>query len=116
MNYGHNHYALKLAVFQYINEDGIQGTLDLHTKAKKDFITAFQENILVPRELTYKLQFTSPTGSSVVESAIKLARKVTQRCRVVAFTNGFHGMTGTSLSLTGNKDHRQPVMDAYVER
>ncbi|OWO83556.1 diaminobutyrate--2-oxoglutarate transaminase [Photorhabdus luminescens] len=116
LNYGHNHHALKLAVFQYINEDGIQGALDLHTKAKKDFITAFQENILAPRGLTYKLQFTSPTGTSVVESAIKLARKVTQRSRIVAFTNGFHGMTGTSLSLTGNKNNRQPVMDTYVER
>ncbi|PHM44686.1 diaminobutyrate--2-oxoglutarate aminotransferase [Xenorhabdus mauleonii] len=116
LNYGHNHPALKTAVLEYVSEDGIQGALDLYTKAKKDFITAFKENILVPRGLTYKLQFTSPTGTSVVESAIKLARKVTQRRRVVAFTNGFHGMTGTALGLTGNKDNRQPVLDTDVER
>lgn len=116
LNYGHNHPALKQALLQYLNEDGVQGALDLHTQAKRDFITVFKEKILAPRHLDYKLQFTSPTGTSVVESAVKLARKVTRRRRVVAFTNGYHGMTGTALGLTGNQDNRQPVVDSYVDR
>lgn len=116
LNYGHNHPKLKTAVMQYLDEDGIQGSLDLHTQAKKEFIGVFNDKILKPRNLDYKLQFTSPTGTSVVESAIKLARKVTQRKRVVAFTNGYHGMTGTALGLTGNKDNRQAVLDNYIDR
>jgi diaminobutyrate-2-oxoglutarate transaminase len=41
-----------------------------------------------------------------VEAALKLARKVTGRDRVVGFTNGFHGMTLGSLAVTGNAQKR----------
>jgi diaminobutyrate-2-oxoglutarate transaminase len=88
----------------------------MHTRAKRDFIGAFQELILAPRGLDYRLQFTSPTGTSTVESAVKLARKLTGRQNVIAFTNGFHGMSGTALGLTGNRYHRQRVQDSHVTR
>jgi len=116
LNYGHNPAEIKAAIIDYITQDGIQGALDLHTQAKKEFIETFNRVILQPRKLRYKIQFTSPTGTSVVESAVKLARKVTQRKRIVAFTNAYHGMTGTALGLTGNADNRQTVMDTLVDR
>ncbi len=116
LNYGHNNALLKQDLLQYLNEDGVQGALDMHTRAKKIFISTFVAKILKPRGLDYKLQFTSPSGTSVVESAIKLARKVTGRNRVVAFTNGYHGMTASALGLTGNKVNRQPVVDVHVDR
>jgi diaminobutyrate-2-oxoglutarate transaminase len=50
--------------------------------------------------------FPGPTGTNSVEAALKLARKVTNRVGVVAFTNGFHGMTLGSLALTGNQSKR----------
>src|SRR5699024_785483 len=43
---------------------------------------------------------------NTVESALKLARKVTGRETVIGFTNGFHGMTIGSLSVTGNATNR----------
>lgn len=116
VNYGHNHPVLKQALCDYLLADGIQAALDFHTHAKLSFLTAFRDTILKPRKLDYRLQFTGPTGTSVVESAIKLARKVTGRNNVVAFTNGYHGMSGTSLGLTGNSYHRQRVQDPYVTR
>ena len=58
--------------------------------------------ILQPRGLDYKVQFPGPTGTNAVEAALKLARKVTGRRHVVAFTNGFHGMTLGALAVTGN--------------
>jgi diaminobutyrate-2-oxoglutarate transaminase len=90
--------------------------LDFHSKAKREFIDTFQRNVVAPRGLEYKLQFTSPTGTSVVESAIKLARKCTGRQNIVAFTNAFHGMTGVSLSVTGNKYNRQAIAYGSVTR
>jgi 4-aminobutyrate aminotransferase-like enzyme len=57
---------------------------------------------LRPQPLDYKVQFPGPTGTNAVEAALKLARKVTGRHRVVGFTNGFHGMTLGSLAVTGN--------------
>lgn len=116
VNYGHNPAAVKAAVIDYLQRDGIQAALDMHSRAKQEFIFNFRKIILEPRALPYKMQFTSPTGTSVVESAIKLARKVTGRRYVVAFTNGFHGMSSTALGLTGNRDNRQAGIDPYVFR
>lgn len=116
LNYGHNNERIKQAVLDYISADNIAMSLDLHSSAKRDFIETFQSHVLQPRGLDYKLQFTSPTGTSVVESAIKLARKVTGRQNIIAFTNAFHGMSGVSLSLTANKHHRQAVAYGSVTR
>src|SRR5690606_4626375 len=106
LNYGHNHPVLKQALLDYIAADGIAHGLDLHTSAKESFLEAFEEVILAPRGLDYRVMFTGPTGTNAVEAAIKLARKVTGREMVVAFTNGFHGMTLGALACTGNSGKR----------
>tara|TARA_R110000787_G_scaffold255314_3_gene360637 strand:+ start:31 stop:1311 length:1281 start_codon:yes stop_codon:yes gene_type:complete len=116
LNYGHNNSVVTEPLIEYLSGDGILMSLDLHTQAKRSFIEDFQNHILKKRHLDYKMQFTSPSGTSVVESAIKLARKVTKREVVVAFTNGFHGMSGTALSVTGNRYHRQNVSYGNVFR
>ncbi len=51
--------------------------------------------------------FPGPTGTNAVESALKLARKVTGRTDIISFTRGFHGMTIGSLSVTGNASKRK---------
>ena len=107
LNYGHNDEAAKRAVLDYLAADSVLMSLDLHTPAKRRFIDTFQRLVLAPRGLDYRLQFTGPSGTSVVESSVKLARKVTGRQNVVAFTNAYHGMTGVALNLTGSRYHRQ---------
>lgn len=106
LNYGHNHPVLREALLDYIKAGGIAHSLDLHTQAKQAFLEAFDEIILEPRGLRYKAMFTGPTGTNAVEAALKLARKVTGRQHVVAFTNGFHGMTLGALACTGNAGKR----------
>ena len=107
LNYGHNNPNLKKALMDYIARDGITHSLDLHTLAKEEFLTALQEHILAPGGLDYRVQFPGPTGTNAVEAALKLARKVTGRQNIISFTNGFHGMTLGALAVTGNKHHRQ---------
>jgi diaminobutyrate-2-oxoglutarate transaminase len=102
LNYGHNPDRLKEALIAYLERDGITHTLDMYSDAKRRFIERFVEVILAPRKMDYKLQFPGPTGTNAVEAALKLARKVTGRERVVNFTNAFHGMTLGSLAVTGN--------------
>ncbi|WP_041558693.1 diaminobutyrate--2-oxoglutarate transaminase [Novosphingobium sp. PP1Y] len=106
LNYGHNHPVLKQALMDYIASDGVTHALDLHTDAKTDFLQTFEDVILRPRGLDYRAMFTGPTGTNAVEAAIKLARKVTGREMVIAFTNGFHGMTLGALACTGNAGKR----------
>jgi diaminobutyrate-2-oxoglutarate transaminase len=107
LNYGHNHPHLKRAVVDYISENGIMQSLDLYTEAKYLFVEALQSSILVPRGFAYKQQFTGPTGTNAVEAALKLARKVTGRSSVVAFTNAYHGVTLGSLAATASAGKRQ---------
>lgn len=106
LNYGHNHPVLKEALLSYIRGDGIAHSLDLHTDAKSAFLDELDKTILQPRGLAYKAMFTGPTGTNAVEAALKLARKVTGRHHVIAFTNGFHGMTLGALACTGNAGKR----------
>ncbi|HLR16173.1 MAG TPA: diaminobutyrate--2-oxoglutarate transaminase [Bacillota bacterium] len=106
LNYGHNNDNMKERIIEYIENDGIIHSLDMGTNARKDFLQRFNEVILKPRNLDYKVMFTGPTGTNTVESALKLARKATGRETVIGFTNGFHGMTIGSLSVTGNATNR----------
>lgn len=107
LNYGHNDPDMKAALVEHITNDGVAHALDMHTDAKAAFLRAFQDVILRPRGLNYRLQFTGPTGANAVEAAMKLARKVTGRDTIVAFTNGFHGVTMGALAATGNGYHRR---------
>ncbi len=107
LNYGHNHPRLKEALLTYLAEDGIVHSLDMYTAAKRRFLERFSEIILKPRGLDYRIQFPGPTGTNAVEAAVKLARKVTGRENVIAFTNAFHGMTLGALALSGNAFKRK---------
>ncbi|MBI1366778.1 MAG: diaminobutyrate--2-oxoglutarate transaminase [Alphaproteobacteria bacterium] len=106
LNYGHNHPALKAALIEYIERNGVAHSLDMETDAKAAFLENFESLVLRPRGLDYVVQFPGPTGANAVEAALKLARKATGRRNVIAFTNGFHGVTLGALSCTGNSHHR----------
>jgi len=106
LNYGHNNPVLKSALVDYIMSNGITHGLDMETVAKRNLLERFERVILKPRGLDYKVQFPGPTGANTVESALKLARKVTGRESIINFTNAFHGMTLGALSVTGNSMKR----------
>lgn len=106
LNYGHNHPVLKAKLLEYIEGDNITHSLDKATDAKRSFLAALENIVLAPRQLDYKVMFPGPTGTNAVEAALKIARTVTGRSNVVAFTNAFHGMTLGSLALTGNGGKR----------
>lgn len=107
LNYGHNNDKMKKKLIEYIESDGITHSLDMASTAKVEFLESFRDVILKPRDLEYKVMFPGPTGTNTVESALKLARKVTGRTDIISFTNGFHGMTIGSLSVTGNSMKRK---------
>lgn len=106
LNYGHNDPDMKIALIEHLTDDGLAHALDLHTDTKAAFLEAFETHILKPRGMDHRLMFTGPTGANAVEAAMKLARKVTGRTNIIAFTNGFHGVTLGALAATGNLYHR----------
>lgn len=106
LNYGHNDPDMKAALIEHIAGDGIAHGLDLHTTTKADFLDAFDRYVLAPRGMDHRVMFMGPTGANAVEAAMKIARKSTGRTNVIAFTNGFHGVTMGALAATGNGYHR----------
>jgi len=126
LNYGHNNDRMQQKLIEYIKNDGIIHSLDMGTEPRKDFLEKFNDIILKPRGYDYKIMFPGPTGTNTVESALKIARKVTGRDTVISFTNAFHGMTIGSLSVTGNEFKRKGAgiplshsvsmpFDSYIE-
>ncbi|MEV4757724.1 diaminobutyrate--2-oxoglutarate transaminase [Micromonospora sp. NPDC049559] len=106
LNYGHNDPDMGAALIAHLERGGLAHSLDLFSSAKSAFLTAFETHVLLPRGLDHRVQFTGPTGANAIEAALKIARKVTGRTNVVAFTNAFHGVTQGALAATGNRHHR----------
>ncbi len=102
LNYGHNNPYIIEKVKEYIERGGILHALDMSTVAKRDFLTKFEEKILKPRGLDYKVMFPAPTGTNAIESAFKLARKVKGRQTIFAFQGAFHGMSLGALAATSH--------------
>jgi diaminobutyrate-2-oxoglutarate transaminase len=113
LNYGHNEPGMKQALIDYLADDGLVQSLDLHTAAKAAFLEVLESTILHPRQLDYKVQFAGPSGSNGIEAALKLARLVKKRGNVIAFSNSFHGLSLGALAVTGNAFFRN---EAFVDR
>ncbi len=102
LNYGHNPPHMRDKIIDYIQKNGIIQGLDMATTAKREFLTRFNDVILLPRGFEYKIQFPGPVGNNAVEAALKLARKETSRRNIIFFINAFHGMTLGALAVTYN--------------
>jgi diaminobutyrate-2-oxoglutarate transaminase len=76
--------------------------MDLDTSIRRVFMERFEDIILRPRRLAYRVMGPGPSGTSGVEAALTLARKVTGRRNVFAFHGAYHGMSAGSLAATGN--------------
>jgi diaminobutyrate-2-oxoglutarate transaminase len=107
LNYGHNNPKLKQPLVEYIESDSITHSLDMFTSAKQQFLETFEELILKPRGLDYKVMFTGPTGTNSAEAALKLARKATGRKTVICFNKGYHGHTLGALAVTPNPAYQK---------
>ena len=106
LNYGHNPDLIRDRLVEYLQKDGVMHALDMYTRPKREFIEFYEEKILKPRGLDYKIQFPGPTGTNAVEAALKLARKVKRRTNIFAMMGGFHGMTLGSIALTTDASSR----------
>ncbi|MDN5939326.1 MAG: diaminobutyrate--2-oxoglutarate transaminase, partial [Salinisphaera sp.] len=102
LNYGHNDPVMEKALIEYIRSHGINHGLDMATAAKQTFLQTFDDVIMKPRGMDYKIMFPGPTGTNANEAALKLAHKVTGRSGMLHFTHSFHGMTLGSTSVTSN--------------
>lgn len=83
--------------------------LNFEAPARERFIEAFSR--LLPSK--FGVVFLQNTGTEAVETALKIAKKLTRRPTAVAFTNSFHGRTLGSLSITWNEAYRKAFEPLY---
>lgn len=102
-NVGHRHPAVV---------DAIRKQLDayLHVMVYGEFIESPQVKFataltaLLPAHLD-SVYFTN-SGAEAIEGAMKLAKRINGRHRILAFTNSYHGSTQGALSILGDEHWR----------
>jgi acetylornithine/LysW-gamma-L-lysine aminotransferase len=100
-NLGHAHPAILAALDAQMRELITCPEL-FHNPTRARFQAALCAAANMPRV------FLCSSGAEANEGAIKIARLVTQRPKIVAAMRGFHGRTMGALSATWEKSYRQP--------
>lgn len=110
---GHHHPRVREALERALADNLPFTTLDLTTPVKELFVTELLAT-LPPQLANGRIQFCGPTGADAVEAAIKLAKTATGRSSVIAFGGGYHGMTQSTMALTGARAPREAIGDSVA--
>lgn len=103
-NIGHRHPAVIQAIKQQLDQY-------LHVTVYGEYVQSPQVNFAValagilPQNLS-SVYFTN-SGAEATEGALKLAKRYTGRCEIIAFNNSYHGSTHGALSVMGNELYKQ---------
>ena len=97
---GHAHPAVMHAIKTY--DAGFLSHLDLITPLEAQFAEQLLPILPFADRAAVCLHFCGPSGSDAVEAALKLARTVTGRDGVWAFSGAYHGDTQGALSVSSN--------------
>jgi acetylornithine/N-succinyldiaminopimelate aminotransferase len=99
-NIGHRHPAVIEAIHK-------QSAAYLHVMVYGEFIESPQVQYahLLTSHLPASLNsvYFTNSGAEAVEGAMKLAKRVTARSRIIAFNNSYHGSTQGALSIIGSE-------------
>jgi putrescine aminotransferase len=95
-NLGHNHPVIINALLEQIRENGLYGR-PLISPIQVQLAQFLSE--IIPGELD--CSFICNSGSEAIDSAIKLARLVQGKSKIIAMENSFHGYTYGALSASG---------------
>jgi acetylornithine/succinyldiaminopimelate/putrescine aminotransferase len=99
-NIGHRHPKVVEAIKKQLD-------VYLHVMVYGEFVETPQ--VLFAKLLTENLPgslnsvYFTNSGAEAVEGALKLAKRVTGRTRIIAFKNAYHGSTQGALSVIGNE-------------
>jgi len=111
-NFGHANETIKSALHKQIDKN-------LHTMVYGEFRhdSTIEAAELLRAMLPHSLDTTYfvNSGAEAVEGALKLAKRVTGRTRIIAFEGGYHGNTSGALSVSSNKERKAPFLPLLPE-
>lgn len=109
---GHSHPKVVAAISEQARRMIFYSNLvysDVRARAARKLIEAAGQ--------PYSKAFFVNSGTEANENAMKIARRLTGRTRIISFEGGFHGRTPGSLSATGIEKYRQnaePLLDGHA--
>ena len=103
-NIGHRHPKVVEAIKQ-------QADAYLHTMVYGEYVQSPQVEFakLLTAQLPSSLNsvYLLNSGAEAIEGAMKLAKRVTGRSKILACKNSYHGSSQGALSLMGNEEYKQ---------
>jgi len=111
-NFGHGHPDISDALHQQIDRN-------LHTMVYGEFhhkstVSASERLTSMLPEALNAVYFVN-SGSEAIEGALKLAKRITGRRKMLACTGGYHGSTAGALSVSSNVERRAPFLPLLPE-
>ncbi|HCI70075.1 MAG TPA: aspartate aminotransferase family protein [Balneola sp.] len=104
---GHKHPKVISALHEQIDKH-------LHVMVYGEFVQKpqieFAQLLLEQLPASMEQIYLVNSGTEATQGALKLAKKYTQRTKLVAFKNSYHGDTHGSLSVTGRDVYRDPYL------
>lgn len=100
---GHRHPRVVAAVREQLDQIALSGRTMFNPLMGR---LARRLAEITPGDL--QISFFGNSGAEAVEGALKLARAATQRAKIVATANAFHGKTFGALSASGHEAFRAP--------
>lgn len=109
---GHSHPVITDAIYQQARKI-IQNPNSgfTYSPARAKLLSVLSK--VMPPSLS-KLYFTN-SGAEANDAAIKLARKITGKVKVVSTLGSFHGRTFNTLSVSGGKDNTEKYLPSLTE-
>jgi len=111
-NFGHGHPAITNSIYAQLD-------LNLHTMVYGEFIQDVQ------RQAAASLRASLPThldsvyfvnsGAEAVDAALKLAKRLTGRTKIMGVEGGYHGNTHGALSVSSNETRKAPFRPLLPE-
>jgi len=110
VNVGHNHPRVIAAARKQM-EKQVHGAVGV---TLHESVLRLAEKLpdILPGHLD--MFFFGNSGSEAIEGSIKLARNVTKRAGIIAFTGAFHGRTYGAASLTASKALYRTGLDPFL--
>lgn len=101
---GHNNSLIKEAVIKQMNK---HSHVMVYGEYIQSSVTALAKKLsdILPEKLATSYLVNS--GTEANEGAIKLAKRITGRHKIIAFEKGYHGNTQGSMSVSGNEGKKR---------
>ncbi len=99
---GHRHPHVVKSIVEQLSSVSILSTA-FRCRVRDEMLDVVSK--IVPNKFEYIYLLNS--GSEAVEFSLKVARKATNRKKIIYFTNSFHGRTFGALSVTSNSKYRK---------